>query len=442
MTKLGTRAGRMMRRSMQLPAATSVLPILSLLAACSSAGGDVSGATAQAATGTQMTATFLTNIARQYVTAEGGGGGVINANRAVASGWETFTILDINGGALMSGDLVYIKALYGQYWQAANGGGSTMNAASANEMDWETFRIVRVGGSGVIANGDSIGLQTYTSGQWVSAINGGGANVVASGAALNGWEAFTIGLNGASSVAPPPSNWNLVWSDEFNGSSIDESKWSWEVQQPGWVNNELENYTYRRAENARVENGHLVIEGRHDYYNGYEYSSARLKTQGKASWTYGRVEASIQLPGGWGTWPAFWMMPDDFSRGWPACGELDIMEEVGYDQDGIHATNHSQDYNWKSGVQRTATTSVSGATTGFHTYAMEWSASQITISVDGGTYFTNNNPNTGDNGWPYDKNFYVILNLAIGGDWGGAQGVDPNTWPKQMLVDYVRVYQR
>ena len=249
---------------------------------------------------------------------------------------------------------------------------------------------------------------------------------------------------GATGGTPPPpvtSGWNLKWSDEFNGNSIDESKWAWEVQRPGWVNHELENYTDHRAENARVENGHLVIEGRHDNYNGYPYSSARLKTQGKASWEYGRVEASIQLPGGWGTWPAFWMLPDDMSRGWPACGEIDIMEEVGYDQDSIHATTHTQTYNWTKGNQRTAATNQSGATSGFHQYALEWYPDHLDMFVDGRKYFTSPNDNTGDDAWPFHKNFYIILNLAIGGDWGGAQGVDPNTWPKQMLVDYVRVYQ-
>jgi beta-glucanase (GH16 family) len=266
--------------------------------------------------------------------------------------------------------------------------------------------------------------------------------VTASGAALSTWEAFRIGLGGAAPPPPPPSTWRLVWQDEFDGNSLDESKWSYDVQRPGWVNHELENYTYRRPENVRVENGHLVIEGRRDYYQGYEYSSGRIKTNGHASWTYGRIEARIQVPGGWGTWPAFWMMPDDFSRGWPACGEIDIMEEVGYDQDNLHATTHSLAYNWQRPEQRTSTFHVGGMTTAYHVYAVEWTTEKLDFFVDGTKYFTSPNDHTGDDAWPFHKNFYVILNLAIGGDWGGAQGVDPNTWPRQLLVDYVRVYQK
>jgi beta-glucanase (GH16 family) len=356
----------------------------------------------------------------------------------VAQAWEKFTLIDKNGGSLESGDLVYIKAGNGQYFMAANGGGSTLNAASNNELDWETFRIVKQNGGGTINNGDVIGLQTITSGRWVSAENGGGGPVFAYGPAFGPWEKLVIGLGQTT----PVSDWRLVWSDEFNGSSIDESKWTWEVQRPGWVNHELQNYTNRRWENSRVENGHLVIEGRRDWYNGHEYSSARLKTQGRASWKYGRVEARIKLPGGWGTWPAFWMMPDNQSRGWPACGEIDIMEEVGYDQDSIHATTHSQAYNWKSNTQRTASTYVAGVTSDYHTYALEWYADHIDMFVDGRKYYTSRNDYTGDDAWPFDKNFHIILNLAIGGDWGAAQGVDPNIWPRQMLVDYVRVYQR
>jgi beta-glucanase (GH16 family) len=136
------------------------------------------------------------------------------------------------------------------------------------------------------------------------------------------------------------------------------------------------------------------------------------------------------------------MMPDDQHRGWPACGEIDIMEEVGYDQDRIHATTHAQAYNWQSPMQRTASTVVGGVTTSFHTYALEWSPGRIEMFVDGARYYTSTDPGWGDDGWPFDKHFHVILNLAVGGDWGGAQGVDPNIWPRRMLVDYVRVYQR
>jgi beta-glucanase (GH16 family) len=296
-----------------------------------------------------------------------------------------------------------------------------------------------------VNSGDVVGLQTEN-GKWISAENGGGGTVYAYGAALGPWESFIYDTHGEDDNGGDggtlPAGWRLVWQDEFDGARLDESKWSWEVQRPGWVNQELENYTDHRDENARVENGHLVIEGRRDWYSGYEYSSARLKTQGKASWTYGRVEAKIKLPGGWGTWPAFWMMPEDFSRGWPACGEIDIMEEVGYDKDSIHGSTHSLKYNWMASQQRTGATGVSGATTDYHVYAIEWYPDQIDFYADGRKYYSSPNDNTGDDAWPFHKNFYIILNLAIGGSWGGAQGVDPNIWPRQMLVDYVRVYQK
>ena len=396
------------------------------------------------ASATVSSVSFRTTIGNTFVGATNNGGGSVVATTTAwgtsspssAQTWETFSLIDVNGGDLNSGDSVFIQAGNGQFFQALNGGGSTLNAGSNNTQAWETFKVVKQSGSGVIKTGDIVGLQA-SNGSWISAANGGGGAVFAYGGALGSWESFVFGV-GIGSGAPPAtsSDWRLVWSDEFNGPGIDTSKWAYDVQRPGWVNHELENYT-SRPENARVENGHLVIEARSDNYQGFQYSSARLKTQGHASWTYGRVEASIQVSGGWGTWPGFWMMPDDFSRGWPACGEIDIMEEVGFNQDAIYGTTHSQKY-----VQgRGGSLVVSGATTGYHAYSAEWYPDRIDFLVDGRKYYTSPNDNTGDDGWPFDKNFYVILNLAVGGDWGGAQGVDPNIWPRQMLVDYVRVYQ-
>jgi len=377
------------------------------------------------------------------VGAENNGGGAVIASSTAAQAWETFSLIDVNGGTLESGDSVFIEAGGGQFFQALNGGGSSLNAGSANRLGWETFKIVKRTGGGSINSGDAIGLQA-TSGAWVSVQNGGGGAVFAYGGALGSWEGLTfldaVAAGGGGSGSTP-SDWRLVWSDEFDGSNIDGSKWALDIQGPGWVNHEWQAYT-SRPENARLENGHLVLEGRNDWFQGNQYSSARLRSVGAGTWTYGRVEARIQLPGGRGTWPAFWMLPDDFSRGWPACGEVDIMEEVGYDQDSIHGTTHSAAYNWTNGKQRTSTTSAGGATTGYHVYAVEWFPDRIDFFVDGRKYLTSPNDNTGDDAWPFHKNFHVILNLAIGGDWGGAQGVDPNIWPRQMLVDYVRVYQR
>jgi len=429
------------------------IPVLVLVVALAGCAGDVPPGEPAAAAGESggppdhpdhplaalagTAASFQTEQSGQFLTAADGGGGAVLADRTSAQGWETFGVIDRNGGGLESGDLVTLQTENGHYLMATNGGGGALDATSSNQQDWETFRLVRRAGGGTVRSGDIVGLQTLVSGRWVSATNGGGGAVGAGGEGLSTWESFRIGLGGGGGG---PS-WHLVWQDEFDGSSIDESKWSFDVQWPGWVNHELQGYT-RRWENARVENGNLVIEGRHDWWNGQEYTSARLKTQGRRSWTYGRFEARMQLPGGWGSWPAFWMMPDNFSRGWPACGEIDIMEEVGYDQDNVHATTHSQAYNWRSPNQRTSTTGVPGATSGFHVYTADWNPEGIDFFVDGRWYFKSPNDYTGDDAWPFNKNFYIILNLAIGGDWGGAQGVDPNTWPRRMLVDYVRVYQR
>lgn len=408
------------------------LSVLSLSVACTAEVDDAESIASHEQPLTNYTVTFATHDTGQFLCAENGGGGPLSANRNAAQAWEHFTLIDRNDGDLMSGDLVYLRAANGQYVQAVNGGGGAVNAASPNQLDWETFRIVKRGGSGRIVSGDVVGLQTLVSGRWVQAVNGGGGGVNANGASLENWEAFRIGI----AEAPP----RLIWHDEFDGPEIDETKWAYEVKPPGWVNNELQNYTYRRRENARIENGMLVIEGHRDWFQGHEYSSARLKTQGKASFTYGRIEARIQVPWGWGTWPAFWMMPDDFSRGWPACGELDILEHVGHDPNVVHGTAHARAYNWQSSEQRTASTHVPGATSGFHVYAIEWRPDRIDWFVDGRRYYTLTNPNRGDDWWPFNKSFYIILNLAIGGSWGGARGVDPNTWPQRMLVDYVRVY--
>jgi beta-glucanase (GH16 family) len=416
---------------------------ISLVAACTdeSVPDDDEQLNAPVVLATESTVTLRTRLQNRYIAAQNNGGGAVTATATVPQAWETFTLLDENNGALNSGDIVGLRAGNGQFVQAVNGGGSTVNATGAALLDWERFRIFKQGG-GQIRSGDTIALQTIVSGRWFSAENGGGSTVSANGPAYDTWEQLIITLGGAPPPPPPPPpNWRLVWQDEFDGPNIDESKWVYEVRPPYWVNNELQNYTNRRWENARIENGALVIEARRDFFGG-EYSSARLKTAGRASWTYGRVEARLQVPTGYGTWPAFWMMPDNQSRGWPACGEIDVLEHVGYDENRVHSTTHSLRYNWRSPNQRTGSTFVPGATSGFHVYAVEWFPDRIEAYVDGVRYFTSPNDGGGDDSWPFNKNFHIILNLAVGGDWGGARGVDPNIWPRRMTVDYVRVYQR
>ncbi|HET6568203.1 MAG TPA: glycoside hydrolase family 16 protein [Rhodothermales bacterium] len=246
-------------------------------------------------------------------------------------------------------------------------------------------------------------------------------------------------------------DWEIVWSDEFDYTGVpDSSKWGYDVGGHGWGNQELEYYTEARPENARVEDGHLVIEARRDNWNGHEYTSARLVTKGKGDWTYGRFEARARLPAGLGTWPAIWMLASKQSYGegyWPDNGEIDIMEEVGFDPNVIHGSIHTAAYNHVIGTQKTATINVPTSQADFHVYAAEWTPEEIKISVDDSLYFTFKNerlsdPQAGYEQWPFDKPFHLLLNVAVGGSWGGQEGVDPNIWPQRMLVDYVRVYRR
>lgn len=234
----------------------------------------------------------------------------------------------------------------------------------------------------------------------------------------------------------------LVWSDEFDYTGLpNAAKWTCEEGGHGWGNNELQYYTMNRSQNARVENGVLIIEAIRETYNGREYTSARLITTGKGDWLYGRFEVRAKVPGGRGIWPAIWMLPTDNAYGgWPASGELDIMEHVGYEPTKIFGTAHTQAYNGKIGTQKGSSATGSDWESAFHVYAIEWSPSKVDFLVDENKYYTFNNEGTWEK-WPFDKRFHFILNVAVGGTWGGAQGVDPLIFPRRMEIDYVRVYQ-
>jgi beta-glucanase (GH16 family) len=242
--------------------------------------------------------------------------------------------------------------------------------------------------------------------------------------------------------------WQLVWADEFDYTGLpDPQKWGYDVGGHGWGNKELQFYTGRRLENARVENGHLVIEARKESWQGSPYTSARLVTKGKGDWTYGRIEVRAKLPSGRGTWPAIWMLPTGWEYGsWPDSGEIDIMEHVGFDPDVVHASVHTKSYNHKINTHKTAKLGVSNARTGFNVYAIEWTPDEIRAFINKQYYFTFKNErltnsSAGFGEWPFDKPFHLLLNLAVGGNWGGAQGVDETIWPQRMEVDYVRVYR-
>lgn len=238
--------------------------------------------------------------------------------------------------------------------------------------------------------------------------------------------------------------WSLVWSDEFNqatGSSPDTNKWAYDLGAGGWGNGELEYYT-SRTNNVRIENGQLVIEAKQENFSGSSYTSARLKTQGKISWTYGRIEARIKIPGTQGIWPAFWMLGTNItSAGWPTCGEIDIMENIGREPALVHGTVHGPGYSGGSGIG--GPFSLPGNTNfadDFHIYAVEWTTNQIKWFVDGLQYFGVNPASLPTNTtWVFKQPQFLLLNVAVGGGWPG--NPDGTTvFPQRMTVDYIRIY--
>ena len=242
------------------------------------------------------------------------------------------------------------------------------------------------------------------------------------------------------------ADWQLAWSDEFNqadGSSPASTNWNYDLGGGGWGNGELENYT-ARTNNARIVGGQLVIEAKAESYGGNSYTSARLLTKGKWSWTYGRMEARIKIPRGQGIWPAFWMLGTNIdSVNWPTCGEIDIMENIGKtsDQGTTHGTIHGPGYSGGGGLSGTFTLPGGAALAdGFHVFAVEWTTNQIQWFVDTNLYFTVTPASLNGNTWVFTQPQYLLLNVAVGGGWPGYP--DGTTiFPQQMLVEYVRVYK-
>lgn len=234
--------------------------------------------------------------------------------------------------------------------------------------------------------------------------------------------------------------WKLIWSDEFNVDGMaDPNKWDYEE---GYIRNrELQYYTKARPENARVEDGCLVIETRKDNFEGRPITSASLHTRWKASWRYGRIEVRAKLPTGKGMWPAIWMLGVNREIGWPACGEIDIMENVGFDPLTIHANVHTKAYNHVLGTQKGNRIKAEDPSKNFHVYAIEWFEDRIDFYFNKTKYFTFQNEGTGNDVWPFDKPHYLILNAAYGGSWGASQGTDDSILPQKYYIDYVRVYQ-
>lgn len=239
-------------------------------------------------------------------------------------------------------------------------------------------------------------------------------------------------------------NWQLVWSDEFDYTGLpDPTKWGYDTGNGGWGNNELQNYTANRTENARVENGTLIIEARRDWHDGIEYSSIRLVSRDQGDWLYGRVEIKAKIPLGQGLWPALWMLPTDWEYGgWPASGEIDIMENFalgGIKPNQVEANIHTQAYHHSIGTNKGAGIhDLTNIEDNYHFYGVSWFEDYMVFDVDGVEYFRFDNEGNWQ-AWPFDKRFHLIMNIAVGGTLGTTP--DPNIFPKQMTVDYVRVYQ-
>jgi beta-glucanase (GH16 family) len=259
-------------------------------------------------------------------------------------------------------------------------------------------------------------------------------------------------------AAAAPIGYTLVWSDEFNapdGTTPDPQKWNYDLGGNGWGNHELEFYT-NHPQNAQIRSGNLVItaqkESATDKYGTRDYTSARIKTQSLFAQAYGRFESRIKIPKGEGVWPAFWMLGEDIATlGWPRCGEIDIMENIGKEPAAVHASLHgpaapgSDPGNNKATADRTQKFSLPGhanVSDDFHIYAIEWEPTTVRFFIDKENYATFTKAAWPQNAaWPFDHKFFLILNLAIGGDWPGPPDAD-TVFPQQMLVDYVRVYSR
>ena len=242
--------------------------------------------------------------------------------------------------------------------------------------------------------------------------------------------------------------WNIVWQDEFNNDSLDLTKWSREIGGHGWGNNELQFYTDSDS-NSYVENGNLTLkaqvvpQGIGSSKGLRYYSSARLRTYGKGDWKYGRIEVKAKVASGQGIWPAIWMLPTDWLfGGWPSSGEIDIMEHVGYDLGVVHGSVHTEAYNHKINTQRSSARKIANVDTEFHVYSIIWDKDKISFFIDDVQYFLFENDQQGNyKTWPFDQRFHLLINIAVGGDWPGNPDNSTN-FPRKMLVDYVRVYEK
>lgn len=258
---------------------------------------------------------------------------------------------------------------------------------------------------------------------------------------------FSPALQSKPAGPPPhpasahPELWEPVWSDEFEGKELDRSKWKFETGGHGFGNNELQFYT-DRPENTHLEGGSLVIEAREEKFQNRGYTSAKL--QSKAAWTYGRYEFRAKLPQGRGVWPAIWMMPEDMKKygGWPSCGEIDILEQLGHEPNRVYGTLHFGNPHRSKGAS--VVLKKGSLSEDFHEYVLEWFPGEVRWYVDGELYQAQNDwfTNAAGAAWPspFDRPFYLQLNVAVGGNWPGSPD-GATVWPQKLTVDYIRVYK-
>jgi beta-glucanase (GH16 family) len=235
-----------------------------------------------------------------------------------------------------------------------------------------------------------------------------------------------------------------AWSDEFDVNGLPNNQiWGYDVGGGGWGNNELQNYTANDADNARVENGTLIVTAIKEVSGTRQYSSARLVTKGKKDMKFGRLEIKAKIPAGLGSWPALWMLASQTTYGstfWPDQGEIDIMEHVGYDPAIVHASVHTNIFNHVLGTQKTAKTTVPTFNSEFHVYRMDWTPDEIKAFIDDKEFFAFKRQGVLWQEWPFNQPQHLLVNIAVGGNWGGVKGIDDKIFPISMELDYVRYY--
>ena len=355
----------------------------------------------------------------------GTGGSSAGASGGMASGGVTASggtsASGGSGGQSSSGGA---SATGGVTASGASGGQSSSGGASA------TGGVTASGGSSEGGRGQSSGGAPGTGG----GPGGGGGGTAAGGATGSGGLPF-------SSAKCPDTTWKMTWGDDFDGATgtaVDGSKWAYDSG-PNWYNGELQDYTTGTSNASLDGRGNLAIVARKEAREGRQYTSARLKTEGKKTFTYGRIEGRMKVPSGQGMWPAFWMLGGNT---WPTTGEIDIMENLGREPSIVHGTMHGPGYSGADGPTA-AFTLAGGAklSDDFHVFAIEWEDKVIRWYVDGYLYSTRTPADTKGNTWVFDHGFFIILNLAVGGDWPG--NPDATTvFPQELLVDYVHVCQK